>query len=328
MEKNKLITLTAINDEKILDEIKNIEKIKIINSDIQYIEGIFEFLEINKNIDLIILKEDILKNIEIIKLIEKIKLINKKIKIIILLSNHNLEKEKIFKENKINYFYIKNNNIKNIINIIENRKIKNTAQKIGVVGNAGNGKTIFTIILAEILRKIFNKKILLIDGDIKHNSLTKLYLNTNKLNEINNINNNLTIINIKNIINNKKSIIKEIKKQENKFDYIIFDIKKIEDIKFYKKIINQFILILELNLLEINKILKIINQNKNIKIILNNYNKNCLSEKITAKIFDNKKIIEKIENNENYNLIINNNLNINLLDKKTKSKFINIIKKI
>lgn len=328
MEKNKLITLTAINDEKILDEIRNIEIIKIINSDIQYIEGIFEFLEINKNIDLIILKEDILKNIEIIKLIEKIKLINKKIKIIILLSNHNLKKEKIFKENKTNYFYIKNNNIKNIINIIEKRKIKKTAQKIGVVGNAGSGKTIFTIILAEILRKIFNKKILLIDGDIKYNSLTKLYLNTNKLNEINNTNNNLTIINIKEMINNKKSIIKEIKKQENKFDYIIFDIKKIEDIKFYKKIINQFILILELNLLEINKILKIINQNKNIKIILNNYNKNCLSEKITAKIFDNKKIIEKIENNENYNLIINNNLNINLLDKKTKSKFINIIKKI
>ena len=73
----------------------------------------------------------------------------------------------------------------------------------------------------------------------------------------------------------------------------------------------------------------IISRKINIKIILNNYNENSISEKILKSIFKNKiKIIGKIKNNKNYNLIINNNFNINYLDIKTKNNFLNIIKNI
>lgn len=325
---NKLITITAINNKVILKQIKENNNIQLINTDILYKEGILEFLEINKKIDLIILKENIQGNIDTIELIKKIKLINNKIKIVILLSNNNLNLEEKLKNNNVYIIYIKNNNINNIMNFIEKRKNKNRIKKIGIIGSPGIGKTIFTVIISEILINIFHKKVLLIDGDIKLKSLTKLYIQNKKIKEINYIKKELSIINIKEVIRNKEHIINKINKVKNEFDYIIIDVGNIENIKYYKKIINQFILILELNLLEIKKSIKIMKENKNTEIILNNYNKNCLSENSLKKIFNHKKIIEKIENNKNYNLIINNNLNINLLDKKTKNKFINIIKKL
>ena len=43
--------LTAIGNPMLNNELKKIENINIVNNDIQYQEGIFEILEINKNID-------------------------------------------------------------------------------------------------------------------------------------------------------------------------------------------------------------------------------------------------------------------------------------
>lgn len=100
--------------------------------------------------------------------------------------------------------------------------------------------------------------------------------------------------------------------------------------RIYEEIISDNILITNPNIIEINKIKKfIINKKTNMKIILNNYNENSISEKILKNIFKNKiKIIGKIKNNKKYNLIINNNFNINYLDKKTRKIFLNIIKNI
>ena len=65
------------------------------------------------------------------------------------------------------------------------------------------------------------------------------------------------------------------------------------------------------------------------EILSSNYNENSISEEILKKVFCNKiNIIGKIENNKNFNLIINNNLNLEFLDKKTKNKFLKIIKNI
>ena len=48
--------ITAIENKKINEKLKNIKNMKILNTDIQYKEGILEYLEKNSDIDLILLK--------------------------------------------------------------------------------------------------------------------------------------------------------------------------------------------------------------------------------------------------------------------------------
>ena len=125
-------------------------------------------------------------------------------------------------------------------------------------------------------------------------------------------------------------IINAINKIKRQYDYVIIDFQNLNSIKIYEEIIDENIFILNSNILEINKIKKyIINNKKEIKIILNNYNENSISEKILKNIFKNKiKIIGKIKNNKNYNLIINNNFNLEYLNNKIKNEYLKIISKI
>ena len=199
------------------------------------------------------------------------------------------------------------------------------------------------MILTELLIQNKNNKILIIDDNIKNNSITKIYQiknkkenrkinNETKNNKIIKIKNNLYLLNIKNIsINYKKDKIKiknEINKIKNNYKYIFIDMQNINSYKIYNEIIDENILIINSNILEINKIKNFIfNKKIKTKIILNNYNENSISDEILKNIFENKiKIIGKIKSNKNYNLIINNNFNINYLDQKTKNNFFNIIK--
>ena len=329
--------ITAINDEEIFEKLKKQKNINIISNDIQYKEGILEILEKNKNIEYIIINENLFGYIKIEELINKIKKINNKINIIIILNKKDLIKEKYLLKNKIKFIYIEKISVQKIL-----EKIFNKNKIIAIIGNEGTGKTITVMNLSQILIKYKNKKVLIIEDNIKNNSILKIYnINNKKIinNKINNnkiikLNNNLYLLNIKKIlINNKKDkikIINEINKIKNNYDYIFIDIQNINSYKIYEKIITENILIINPNILEINKIKQFIIKNKiELKLILNNYNQNSISEKILKNIFKNKiKIIQKIENNKNYNLIINNNFDINYLDKKTENKFINIIKNI
>ena len=346
--------ITAINNEKIIKELKREKNIKIISKDIQYKEGILEMLEKNNNIQYILINENLNGQIKIEELINKIKKINSKINIIIILNKKDNIKEEYLLQNKTNFIYKEELLLENILELLFNKN-----KIISIIGSAGNGKTITTIILSEILIKYKNKKILIVEDNIKNNSILKIYkkenAENNKINnnnvQINNkktnddktikIKNNLYLFNIKNISNNYKKdkikIINQINKIKNNYDYIFIDMQNLNSIKIYEKIITDNILILNSNILEINKIKNyIINNNLiSLKIILNNYNENSISEKILINIFNNKnkfnnkiKIIEKIENNKKYNLIINNNLNIKYLDKKTKNKYLNIINNI
>ena len=85
--------ITAINNEKIFNQLKNIKNLKIISNNIQYKEGIIEILEKNKNINYIIFDENLYGQIKIEELVEKIKKINNKINIIILLNKIDFIKE-------------------------------------------------------------------------------------------------------------------------------------------------------------------------------------------------------------------------------------------
>ena len=283
--------LTAINNEKIFKELKNKNNFNIIFNDIQYKEGILEILQKNKDINFVIINENLNGQLKIEELIKKINKINSKINIIIILNKKDLKKEEYLIKNKIKFIYLENLSAEKIIEkILDKNKI------IAILGNSGSGKTITTIIFSELLSKYKNKK--------------------------------TTII--KDYKRDKTKIVEEINRIKNNYEYIFIDIHNVNNHKIYEKIIDESILILNSNIFEINKIKKfIINNNIKLKTILNNYNANSISEKILEKIFKNKiKVIGKIENNKNYNLIINNNFNIKYLDEKTKKNFFNIVENI
>lgn len=331
--------IIAIGNKKIFKEIKEQNKINIISNDIQYKEGIIEILEKNKNVQYIIINENLDGEIKIEKLINKIKSINNKTNIIIILNKKDFNKEKYLLENKIKFIYQEKISAKKILEIIFNKN-----KIISITGTEGSGKTITTIILSELLIKNENNKILIINDNIKNNSIAEIYQTENKKNkeingkiennEIIKIKNNLYLLNIKKILINYKKdkikIINKINKIKNNYNYIFIDTQNINSYKIYNKIINENILIINPNIIEINKIKNyILNKKTNIKIILNNYNENSISEEILKKIFKNKiEIIGKIKNNKNYNSIINNKFNIKYLDKKTKNNFLDIIRKI
>jgi len=321
--------ITGINNEKIFNELKKQKNINIVSRDIQYKEGIIEILEKNKDINYIIINEKLNGQIKIEDMINSIKNINQKIDIIIILNKKDIIKEEYLVKNKIKFIYIEELSLQKILEIIFNKN-----KVIAITGSDGCGKTITTIILSELLIKYKNKKILIIEDNIKNNSILKTYKTEsnekNKKEKIIKIKENLYLLNIKNILNSNKRIINEINKVKNNYDFIFIDMQNINSYKIYDEIIEETILIMNPNILEINKIKKfIINRINKIKLILNNCNENSISEEILKKIFKNKiEVIEKIENNKSYNLIINNNFNINLLDKKTKTKYLNIIKKV
>ncbi len=174
--------VTAIGDSKLNDELKN-ENLEVVCGDILYKEGILEFLEENKNVDYIIINENLSGNIKLIELLEKIKNINNKIKII-LISKNNYNNKEILKNI---YKKIENINKNEIINIISKKDsvynkvtipindffYENTkdGKIISILGPNGVGKSIFSITLAN---NINDKKILIIDFDAFNESIYNL----------------------------------------------------------------------------------------------------------------------------------------------------------
>lgn len=272
--------LTAVDNPTLNIRLRDEKELKIIGKDIPYKEGIIEFLEKNKNIDIIIISENLPGEIETENLIQNINKINKEIKIMYILEKSNEQKEKKLKELNINEIYYNNKiNIEEIIKILKEEEINKEEMKQEI----------------EKLKKIIEKE------KARKNTLNKikfnkvLYLLKNKKNKIlkSKINNNKIIktIIIKNKINNNK-----INKQK-------------ENINKYKKIINiignknvgKTTLSLFLGNFLANKNNKILFLKiKNYKNKKNNKIKNQI-KKENKKIYKEKKIkdkkIEKIRNN-------------------------------
>lgn len=183
--------LTAIGNEELNNKLKKINNFNIINSDIQYRDGILEVLEYKKEIDVLILSNQIPGEIEIKDLINKIYLINNKIKIYFITNEldkdiikflKNKKVEIIFFENKINLQEIINNicdekkinylNKNNIINNKENEINKNSKKEIKEKNNKKNknNKKIKNKINNLIYKKIKNNK------NKKRNKRKKLYI--------------------------------------------------------------------------------------------------------------------------------------------------------
>ncbi len=292
--------ITAINNPLINKSLKDNKKYKIIGKDIQYKEAILETLEKEILIDYIFIKENLPGQIKNLELIKKIKKINPKIKIIFILENPNKEKEIKLKKSNVKYILYKNEiNYKNIINIIENKKIKNNKNNAKIIlinGERKSGKTTMSILLSIYLSNK-NKKTLIIDFNknglikfLKNKKGLNKYFKKEKINLIEfKINNNLKIIS-KIKLNNEKNIYLLINKYINKYDFIILDIniQKINQklIKKCYKII--YLFNLNFNNKKIDKI-----NNKKTYLIKNKNNFKSLNSKI---IFKSLKLKNKIIN--------------------------------
>ena len=194
-----------------------------MEKDFLYKEAVLEYLEINKNVDVIILYEKLPGEIYLIDLVRKIKLINSEICIFIILESKNKEFEKLLKiENIKKVFYNDEINLDEFISSLKNIKLDNSE------------KLQEEILL---LKKLINQK----DEELlsfKNNRIKKYKLKKNK--KI------FTIIQNKKIEINKNNINKiflenkiNLKKIQIEINNKIFFInKKIAKIVFKKMIFN------------------------------------------------------------------------------------------
>ena len=342
--------ITAINNPKLNDELKNEKNIEIICKDIFYKEGILEILENEINIDYIIINSKLEGEIKLNKLIEKIIEKNEKIKIIILIKKENknnfykLKNTKddnieiikdIKNKNIIRIFYSEEINLDNLKNYKKTRDyreeelwkedIKARCKKVVVLGERQVGKSMTIAILTKKLAQK-NKKILIIEMNKNDSDLLLILrkkISTKKIvNKKRKVKNKFIKINKKYF--NKKNKLKIIKKLIIKLDknIDIISYKKIIKINTIKKLEKNYNYIfieinLEKNNFKNNKIIKNINE----KILI--IRPNLLGIKNTKKIIEENKI-------NNFKIIINN-YNIYSVDEKIIENIFNknkIIEKI
>ncbi len=217
--------ITAIGNIKINKELKE-KNINVQCNDIQYKEGVIEFLEYNKNIDFIIIEDTLPGDIKTEELVNKIKKINNKIKIILLSKNKEI-KIQVYKI----YEKIETEEIIKIINEKNNKVKINKSKKI----------------------KINNK------SENKINNKSEIKINNKSKNKIENKSNNKSENKIENKINNiynKKTIpINNFFKEESHEGKILTILgpngigKSIFSITFANNIKNQKIIIIDFDVL-------------------------------------------------------------------------------
>ena len=343
--------ITAVNNPNLNKKLNNENYIEVIGKDIQYKEGILEFLEKNKNIDLIIINEKLPGEINLINLLKKIKLINEKIKIILILENENTEKEEKIKKinNNIEIFFNNKINIEKLINLIKEKNlnkekeleeeikklkeiIKNNNLEINNKKQEKNKKINWKDMVTDNVNSIKNKvkKFQIEEIKNKNNILHKNIIYNNLIIFIDlDKNENVDIsLSLKRYLSEKNNKIIELKKFTSNYISKYGTKQNLNKIKNKKELLNEF----QNNLLGRNKIYKIKRQNRKIKykskkIKINKYNKNLFYYKI-KKLNNIKKIINNfsiffdyifIKLNFNNLIILNNLLNIK------KIKIINLI---
>ena len=168
--------LTALQDPKTNEILKEKTKHNIIETDIQYQEGILETLEKNNKIDLIIISQLLPGNIGFKDLINKIKIINNNIEIIAILENKNNELKDFLKQKNINSIFYNNEiTIDELINVIEekdkNKKEMEINKKIEQNKKEKKINKILSILKEEKIKIIKNSKI---------NNIKKFKNKTNK----------------------------------------------------------------------------------------------------------------------------------------------------
>lgn len=333
--------LTAMGNPELNFKLQEIEDLNIKERDIFYKEGIIEFLESDKDIDIIILNIVLCKE----NLDEFLNTLHKyNVEIFLLLDGNNIDfnlnsqnKELVkmfFKEDDIINFF-NNSNYENI----PLEKISEHKKVVSILGPNGVGKTIFSSFFGKYLAH--ENKVLIIDFNIYSNDLKILFdikkqSNSYELKDlIFKVNKNLYILNgLKYLFNenNKidsykiKGIIDELK---NNFEYIIIDTSSEINLKYVKTIFpntDYNIFILEPNILQIKKAKELLEvylmdfelDRNQTGILINKNNITSIDSNILNNVFEDFKIIGKINYNQKINSYINtytkNNINFNIFN--------------
>ena len=256
--------LTALQDPKTNEILKEKTKHNIIETDIQYQEGILETLEKNNKIDLIIISQLLPGNIGFKDLINKIKIINNNIEIIAILENKNNELKDFLKQKNINSIFYNNEiTIDELINVIEEKDKNKKEMEI-------------------------NKEIKLLKEIILENN--KKIEQNKKEKKINKILSILKEEKIKIIKNSKINNIKKFKNKINKTKNKIISVVGIPGVGksifislFSKNIKHKKILIIDFDI-----------YNKSLDLIFG-YNTKVQQEKAIIKINNNIDLLSKIE---------------------------------
>ena len=266
-----------------------------------------------------------------------------------------VKKIKINLNNKGNIKYINKLNSKNIEKNKMNTYNQNKCKVIYITGCHGIGKSIFTVNLSKI-EMILKRKILIIDLDIKNNSINTI-LGKPK----NNVNNNdgkvkinkyvdlLSTYNLLDDLENNEEILKLIKKlntiiikNRKYYDYILIDSNDTDSFKEIKDRIdiinncNMIIFLSGTNLLEVNKSVKLLDKYinnlkidiKKLNIIFNKYDRYSIKREILNNIFSEVHILGTLKYDPEYNNIINKNEIYFKINKKIRTEYLNINKKI
>lgn len=256
--------LTALQDPKTNEILKEKTKHNIIETDIQYQEGILETLEKNNKIDLIIISQLLPGNIGFKDLINKIKIINNNIEIIAILENKNNELKDFLKQKNINSIFYNNEiTVDELINVIEEKDKNKKEMEI-------------------------NKEIKLLKEIILENN--KKIEQNKKEKKINKILSILKEEKIKIIKNSKINNIKKFKNKINKTQNKIISVVGIPGVGksifislFSKNIKHKKILIIDFDI-----------YNKSLDLIFG-YNTKVQQEKAIIKINNNIDLLSKIE---------------------------------
>lgn len=256
--------LTALQNPKTNEILKEKTKHNIIETDIQYQEGILETLEKNNKIDLIIISQLLPGNIGFKDLINKIKIINNNIEIIAILENKNNELKDFLKQKNINSIFYNNEiTIDELINVIEEKDKNKKEMEI-------------------------NKEIKLLKEIILENN--KKIEQNKKEKKINKILSILKEEKIKIIKNSKINNIKKFKNKTNKTQNKIISVVGIPGVGksifislFSKNIKHKKILIIDFDI-----------YNKSLDLIFG-YNTKVQQEKAIIKINNNIDLLSKIE---------------------------------
>ena len=301
----KIKVLTAIGNENLNNILKEQDEFEILENDIFYKEGILEFLEKNNDVDILILYENLAGEINIINLINKIKIINNEINIFFILENKNDEVEKILKKENIkNIFYINEINVNDFIEKIKNAKINNNEKLIEEIN---------------LLKNIINKKdeeLIKYKNNNFENKKLVIFIGEKNVGKTTILNNLKNIYWRENIFEFKEMNMNDYLKIKNETYKIIFVLeRKIDKIKFCKKIINELIFK--------NKI-----SPEKINIIFNKIDNYSINKNISKSILKNINIIGNIKLNKYPDYLINEKNNYKKENKELIKYFFKIIKKI
>ena len=322
--------ITAIGNEILNKKLKKENDFEVIIEDIQYKEGIIEYLEKENNIDILIISELLPGNIELKELIEKIKNINSNIEIILFLENKNTELENyLYAKGIYNIFYNNQIEIEEIIKIINNKNIEinNELKEIKQMllekqKNKINNKKIILNKLINVFNKkqkydLKEEKIISVTGT---NGVGKSIFTINLANSLSNSKNKILIIDF-DILNNSLHTILGIKKYSQKIRNKIKNNNLLKEIKIEDLIIkinSKIDLVSGINLLFDSKYKISSEKVKNILSKLKEKYEIIIIDTSSECFFDYTKEIIK---NSNLNIFI---LEANLLEIKKAKKLLNI----